>query len=82
MAKIHTMDAGETENPPASCKVCVKNSVCLIVRTLKGLQGQFEDPGKPDAKAPFDPTDFAKICSEFVPAYLVRVNGSVAELTQ
>lgn len=80
MAQIHTMDPGGTGNPPASCKVCVKNSVCLIVRTLKGLQGQFEDPGKPDAKAPFDPTDFAKICAEFVPAYLVRVQSFIHQV--
>jgi hypothetical protein len=54
---------------PRSCKSCSKNGVCLIIRTLKGLAGQFEDPTA-KSKAPFDVYDFAKICDEYQSVYV------------
>jgi len=54
---------------PRSCKTCSKNGVCLIVRTLKGLAAQFEDPVA-KTKAPFDVYDFAKICAEYQSVYV------------
>jgi hypothetical protein len=64
---------------PRSCKSCSKNGVCLIVRTLKGLAGQFEDPTT-KSKAPFDVYDFAKICEEYAPGFQAMPVRSISEL--
>lgn len=80
MAKI------ETKVPidePRSCRNCSKNGVCLIVRTLKGLAGQFENEGDgpAKAKAPFEVYDFAKICEEFQSVYVQALpKRTVAEV--
>lgn len=64
---------------PRSCKICSKNGVCLIVRTLKGLAGQFEDQTA-KVKAPFDVYDFAKICEEYAPTFQGMPSRTISEL--
>lgn len=50
-----------------SCRLCVKNGVCVILRALKGLADQFGQTANGASQPPFKPEDFAKICAEFLP---------------
>lgn len=58
------------EGPKRTCGKCGSVGVCLIVRTLKGLEQQFVDAEDKNSKAPFKHQDFAQICSEFQSVYV------------
>ena len=58
---------------PEKCTTCAKAPVCLILKTLKGLAAQFEDPTDKAIKAPFEVYDFAKICEQYQPTWATQL---------
>jgi len=71
---VPIVDPSEPVEPTPSCKYCVKNGVCLIVRTVKGLGEQFTKEEKstqmgPKVEAPFDYLKFSEICNEYIPSF-------------